>query len=286
MVRHDWTSLLSQIPPRNIIQEIKDRLQESLLHLVGRHLRGYPFRLDIFVEETEIVPHLQIRVYVSPEGHRAFREFGVAQAIDTRSYDAPDLEYLVRYIDRELSRHVHQRDFFQNDIAYDYAYRPPIGRYEPGEPNRGGYLVPPEYAERIYSTIFNTEETDEQKQARKEREEQKRLASQKARELLLDHCNKKQQSDYKKNEWFIVKGKKNVYRIRKASQINVDVLDKKGDVKYKLCTVPDKNNSGLPIEDQLLAQKTLIELNEQQFLDIAIRWEVDSPRTEWSWVGV
>lgn len=94
----------------------------------------------------------------------------------------------------------------------------------------------------------------------------------KAEELLLSHCNKKQKSDYKKNNWFIVKGQSGTrYRIRRASQINVDVLDG-NTVCYKLCTVPDKHGAGLPVEDQMLAQKTLIELDEEQFLSIAIKW--------------
>lgn len=223
---------------------------------------------------------------------RHFRSFRVQYPMpyeDIFQHPRNLIDY-INHIGIILLDHV-RRDFFRNDDRYLYDMWP-VTPPENSDPNygRGGYVVPAHVVDGIYDwATFNgaeIKETEEQKQAREKRAEEKRLASQKARELLLDHCNKQQRADYKKNEWFIVKGKKNVYRIRKASQINVDVLDKKGDVKYKLCTVPDKNNSGLPIEDQLLAQKTLIELNEQQFLDIAIRWEVDSPRTEWSWVGV
>jgi hypothetical protein len=42
-------------------------------------------------------------------------------------------------------------------------------------------------------------------------------------------------------------------------------------VEYKLCTVNDPEYE-VPIEDQLLAQKTMIELNEAEFLETAIRW--------------
>lgn len=131
----------------------------------------------------------------------------------------------------------------------------------------GGY---PEYAERI---IWSTraEETPEQKQAREEREKAKRIVAQKARELLLSNCTKKQQQDYLAHEWFVVRGKSGTkYRIRKASQINIDVLDRRNNVLYKLCTVAQ--DRGFPIEDQLLAQKSLIELNEKLFLETAIRW--------------
>ena len=96
----------------------------------------------------------------------------------------------------------------------------------------------------------------------------------KAKELLLSHCSESQVEEYNNRMSITVIGGETgtTYRLRKASQINVDVMD--GDKRlYKLCTVADpEHNSGLPIEDQLLAQKTLIELNESEFLRIAKKW--------------
>lgn len=96
--------------------------------------------------------------------------------------------------------------------------------------------------------------------------------NEKAKSLLLSHCTNEQIEQYKRNDWFIVIGGETgaCYRIRRASQINIDVMN--GDkVEYKLCTVNDPDYE-VPIEDQLLAQKTMIELNELEFLETAKRW--------------
>lgn len=98
--------------------------------------------------------------------------------------------------------------------------------------------------------------------------------NERAEALLLSQCDDEQVAQYKKHNYIIVCGHEtgNTYRIRYAYQINIDVLDG-SRVLYKLCTVADPElNAGMPIEDNMLAQKTLIELNEQEFLDIAIRW--------------
>jgi len=96
--------------------------------------------------------------------------------------------------------------------------------------------------------------------------------NEKAKALLLAHCTDEQIEQYKRNDWFIVVGGETgtCYRVRRESQINIDVMN--GDrVEYKLCTVNDPEYE-VPIEDQLLAQKTMIELNEAEFLETAIRW--------------
>lgn len=96
--------------------------------------------------------------------------------------------------------------------------------------------------------------------------------NEKAKALLLAHCTDDQIEQYKRNNWFIVIGGETgtQYRVRRESQINIDVMN--GDkVEYKLCTVNDPDYE-VPIEDQLLAQKTMIELNELEFLEIAKRW--------------
>ncbi len=135
-----------------------------------------------------------------------------------------------------------------------------------------GYMAHPSISVSDWERYIR-EGTPEQASERERQKELSLAASQKAQELLFEHLDNKQRVDYLRTQSFIVRGQSGTrYRIRKASQINVDVLDRKNKVKYKLCTVPDMNNSGLPIEDQLLAQKTLIELDEQQFLSIAREW--------------
>lgn len=95
-----------------------------------------------------------------------------------------------------------------------------------------------------------------------------------AKELLLSQCTESQVREYEKHRRITVYGgiTGNKYRIRHAYQINIDVMDR-DRVMYKLCTVADPElNESIPIEDNMLAQKTMIELNEQEFLQIAIRW--------------
>lgn len=96
--------------------------------------------------------------------------------------------------------------------------------------------------------------------------------NEKAKALLFSHCTAEQIAQYESAKSFIVIGGETgaTYRINRKSQINVDVMD--GDtVAYRLCTVNDPDYE-VPIEDQLLAQKTMIELNEAEFLYIAKRW--------------
>ena len=84
--------------------------------------------------------------------------------------------------------------------------------------------------------------------------------------------SRKQKSDYKKHEYFFVIG--NVtgdkYKITKGRQINIYKVSKDGTNLSRHCVVFSSENSDLPIEDHLLAQKLLIESNEQHFLDIKI----------------
>lgn len=241
-------------------------------HQVGFDIRvylpdGYQFQSDrvcwLSSDEPEYVQSDVMSISVDS---RQFRPFRVELPVpyDNIFHNPRDMWAYINRVGRILLSHVRQNDRNSGSRARE--------RIE--NDGWGGFVVPREHAERIIEWACDRgyEETPEQKRAREIRAEEARVASQKALELLLSHCDEQQRADYEANKWFIVHGRKNRYRIRKANQINVDVLDKRGNVKYKLCTVPD--SSGLPIEDQLLAQKTLIELNEKQFLDVAIKWHV------------
>lgn len=220
----------------------------------------YPWVSNDSLQESMRMPFDTMSISVTS---RQFRPFRVELPMpDDGIFYTP--RYLFEYINRIgaiLIEHIRQND--------DNYGRPSVMDWvrEMGREEDRRYL---DYAERIISSI-RVEETPEQRQAWGEREKAKRIAAQKARELLLSNCTKKQQQDYLAHEWFVVRGKSGTkYRIRKASQINIDVLNRRNKVQYKLCTVAAE--FGIPIEDQLLAQKTMIELNEKEFLEIAKRW--------------
>lgn len=99
-----------------------------------------------------------------------------------------------------------------------------------------------------------------------------RQVNEKAEALLLSCLNKKQRKQYKESMCFVVVGEATgtMYRINDYKQINIDILDKNGKKTGKrLCAVP---NEFIPIEDQMLAQKLMLETDEMEFLSIAIEW--------------
>lgn len=99
-------------------------------------------------------------------------------------------------------------------------------------------------------------------------------AKDRARELLLKHLSPAQRETFEKNKWFIVEGgqSQTKYRINDSRHMvaNIDVLaDETNKVKHRLC-----GHCGLdavPIGDQLLAQKLMLEYDEDRFLRLANR---------------
>jgi hypothetical protein len=106
-------------------------------------------------------------------------------------------------------------------------------------------------------------------------------AKDKAEQLLLSYLDEDQLKLYKNNNFFVVYGSETgtPYRINKATQINVDVLnenlDKTGE---RLCAIPDEN---VPVCDHMLSQKLMIENNENKFLDVAHKWGSRESGTTW-----
>jgi len=109
-----------------------------------------------------------------------------------------------------------------------------------------------------------------------ERERLERLLREEARErsraLLLQHLTEEQRAMLTNRGWFIVEGgrSRTRYRIRASSAAgNVDVLGQLPDhVLHRLCAHCDLS---LPLADQLLAQKLMLEASEDEFLRIANR---------------
>lgn len=116
---------------------------------------------------------------------------------------------------------------------------------------------------------------EEQRQAELERVQQRDAAKLRARELLFEHLTPQQRDTFDANGWFIVQGgqSKTRYRIRAAESMagNVDVLSPvdQRHATHRLCAhVPI---GMVPLGDQLLAQKIMLELAEDEFLRTANR---------------
>jgi hypothetical protein len=97
-------------------------------------------------------------------------------------------------------------------------------------------------------------------------------AKQRALDLLLEHLTPAQRETFHKNSWFIVEGRSmRQYRIHARGSLvaNVDVLDSKMKTIHRLCAHCDLHT--IPLGDQLLAQKLMLEFDEDAFLQIANR---------------
>jgi len=104
------------------------------------------------------------------------------------------------------------------------------------------------------------------------RTQEREIAKNRAKELLLQHLSPQQQETYRKHDWFVVEGgrSKIKYRIRGGTlTANVDVLDKTEKTTHRLCAHP--RLEACPMGDQLLAQKLTLEHAEDDFLRIANR---------------
>ncbi|MCK1670339.1 hypothetical protein [Bradyrhizobium sp. 150] len=120
-------------------------------------------------------------------------------------------------------------------------------------------------------------EQEQRSQAATIRHQHAAAARERSRELLLAHLTSAQRETFAKNKWFIVEGglSKQRYRIRDTGHMvaNIDVLGEVSDiVSHRLCGHCDLNE--VPLYDQLLAQKMMLELDEERFLKIANRHRV------------
>lgn len=112
---------------------------------------------------------------------------------------------------------------------------------------------------------------EQQAQIAREQQQQHAAARDRARELLLEHLSPAQRETFIANGWFVVEGgrSKTRYRIRSAGAAgNIDVLDRRDRTTHRLCC---HAASDIPLGDQWLAQKIMLELAEDDFLRIANR---------------
>lgn len=124
-------------------------------------------------------------------------------------------------------------------------------------------------------------ETEEQKQARLRREEEARLAEEarkkaeaeskrKAEELLVSQLNPVQRKQLKEMDAFMVELQMKRYKIRRGQRVLE--LDKDNKPVAQYCIHP--SDYQIPSADVMLAQKLLLEHDEDAFLRIANRSSV------------
>lgn len=96
---------------------------------------------------------------------------------------------------------------------------------------------------------------------------------QRATDLLLSHLSPNQQQNYKNHDYFYVQSQTGKhYQIKAAGSCNVCLLNTKGNPTMRYCL--QFQDGRIPLPDLLLAQKLLLEQNEQLFLKIAVEWPI------------
>lgn len=122
-------------------------------------------------------------------------------------------------------------------------------------------VTPDEYAAIL------ARDTERQAQLAAEAERRKQ-ATERARQLLVAMLDREQQEEFAKNRSFIVhtKDRQRRYQVTYGTAGNVLLLNPAGQTIAKFCIHPEEE---VPTPDVMLAQKLLLETDEQQFLKIA-----------------
>lgn len=88
-------------------------------------------------------------------------------------------------------------------------------------------------------------------------------AEKRAEELLLTLLNEEQKRQFKSENAFVVHGRSGLrYRIRRGRVGNVDVIERDGRLRHRLCAHPIDN---VPNCDTMAAQKLMLECDDLDF---------------------
>lgn len=118
-----------------------------------------------------------------------------------------------------------------------------------------------------YSQLRQLTPEELEEHARKAEEDKKDAA--RAKQLMFELLDSRQKFDYLKHQHFdVILDPSTVYRIKKGSAGNVYLLDKDGKKKHKYCI---HAKDALPCYDNMVAQKLMLETDEEKFLEIANR---------------
>lgn len=113
------------------------------------------------------------------------------------------------------------------------------------------------------------------KKARGVKLRQDRIAR-RARRILADHLDEKQLAMLGHKGYFLVQtASGNIYRIKREPTRNVALLGPEGKPVRGFCCV--SQGIQLPVEDQMLAQKVILEADEERFCKIANQWDIKQP---------
>ncbi len=130
--------------------------------------------------------------------------------------------------------------------------------------------VPATLNQPVELTPEQLEEQERRREERRQRDEEaqreREAAVARAEELLLAHLDEAQREQYAREQSFrLIKGDK-TYLIRRGRAGNVYLLDENGEQSIEYCAhVVDQ----IPDEDNLLAQKFMLETDEAEFLRLA-----------------
>ena len=113
---------------------------------------------------------------------------------------------------------------------------------------------------------------EEYRERQKAEAERYRAAKDRAEGLLYEHLTDEQRAEIKRHKFFVVKGGKTgrKYRINADGGLvaNVHEIDDRGAVRRRLCA-HISHAANAPIFDHLLAQKLMLEYQEEEFLKVA-----------------
>ena len=135
---------------------------------------------------------------------------------------------------------------------------------------------PTVYVAPRYTLPFRHEESDEQRAARLRRQEEvtervrtqhreRAVVERRGRELLLAHLDEEQRADFEETGSFVVRVGPRRYRIERGRVANV-LCAEEGFRNRRYCIHPREN---VPSGDHMLAQKLMLETDEETFLRIA-----------------
>ena len=100
----------------------------------------------------------------------------------------------------------------------------------------------------------------------KRAERERKVAEARAKRILLRHLDAEQRRDYERDGRFrLIKGER-VYEVVRGRAHNVFLLDEQGRRAIEYCGHVSEH---VPNDDNVLAQKLLLEHREEEFLKIA-----------------
>lgn len=103
--------------------------------------------------------------------------------------------------------------------------------------------------------------------AEEERSAARKEAERKAEKLLIEHLNNQQKKSYKKDKSFEMQSQSGRRFILCSARVrNVEELDETGGKMASFCIHPTES---IPLADQLLMQKLMLENHEKDFMRIA-----------------